>query len=109
MQAVTAGNLDGLVGLLAQDAVLRADGGGVVNAARNPIFGSDRIARFMLGIQEKQPADYRAEIGMVNGQAGVIMYAGDGLNGTVSFEVHHGLIQNICIQINPHKLPAGRP
>ena len=108
MQATTAGNLDGLVGLLAQDAVLRADGGGLVNAARNPILGSDRIARFMLGIQEKMPEGFRAEVGTVNGQAGIIMFTGGRLFGTVSFEVLDGQIQNIYIQINPQKLRAWR-
>jgi RNA polymerase sigma-70 factor (ECF subfamily) len=108
LQATTAGNLDGLVGLLAHDAVLQSDGGGLVTAARKPIVGPDRIARFMIGIQDKQPPAFHAELGTVNGQPGVIMYSGDSLYGTISLDVRDGQIQNVFIQINPHKLPAPR-
>ena len=104
-QAATAGNLDGLVSLLAHDSVLRSDGGGVVNAARNPILGPDRIARFLLGIQEKAPPGLRYEDGIVNGLPGIIMRLHESIYGTVSLEVGDGKIQNIFIQVNPHKLP----
>lgn len=30
-----------------------SDGGGVVTAARKPIYGADKIARFMVGVQRK--------------------------------------------------------
>ena len=36
MHATTAGDVDGLVSLLAEDAVLRADGGGVVHGGPQP-------------------------------------------------------------------------
>lgn len=37
--------------MLATDAVLYSDGGGVVRAARRPIYGAPKAARFLIGIQ----------------------------------------------------------
>src|SRR5688572_30035828 len=65
LRAMTAGDLDGLVGLLAEDAVLRADGGGVVSAARNPIIGSERIAKWTIGALEKSTWDVSFETTVV--------------------------------------------
>src|ERR671917_612947 len=45
LEAVRLGDLDGLVGLLAADAVHYADGGGKVQATRVPIYGAEKIAR----------------------------------------------------------------
>ncbi|MGE3267944.1 MAG: RNA polymerase sigma-70 factor [Chloroflexota bacterium] len=104
VQAASAGNLDGLVGLLAENAVLRADGGGIVTAARNPILGADRVARWVLGVQERAPAGLRSEIARVNGLPGIVMYLEDALYGTISLDVQAGRIQGIYVQVNPQKL-----
>jgi hypothetical protein len=45
-----------LTKLLAQDAVLYSDGGGKRAAALNPIYGADKILRFLIGIARKNPA-----------------------------------------------------
>ena len=42
------GDHEALLGVLDPDAVLRADGGGKVNAAGKPLLGADRIARALL-------------------------------------------------------------
>ena len=47
MHATTAGDVDGLVSLLAHDAVLQADGGGVVHGGPQPDRGADRVARWV--------------------------------------------------------------
>nr|BFF10207.1 hypothetical protein GCM10025699_15100 [Microbacterium flavescens] len=47
--AAATGDLAALVAILDPDVVLRADGGGLVSAARRPVFGADRVARFLLG------------------------------------------------------------
>ena len=56
LQACSTGDLNGLVQILASDAVLYSDGGGKAAAALAPIRGADRIARFFLGIMKKAPS-----------------------------------------------------
>jgi RNA polymerase sigma-70 factor (ECF subfamily) len=104
LHATRSGDLNGLVSLLAEDAVLRTDGGGVVTAARNPIAGADRIARWTLGVMAKAPWDLGFEVTTVNGLPGAVMRVGGALYGVMSIDVHDGQIQNIYIQVNPKKL-----
>lgn len=109
MHATSAGDVDGLVSLLASDAVLTTDGGGVVAAARNPIEGADRIARWFFGVMAKAPAGFAVEPGPVNGLPGLVMRVPGGIYGVMSIAVRDGKIQNVYIQVNPAKLhdPAG--
>jgi RNA polymerase sigma-70 factor (ECF subfamily) len=106
LHATQAGDLNGLVHLLADDAVLRADGGGVVTAARNPLHGPERIARWSIGVAEKAQENgiTHYELGTVNGLPGVKMFAGEALYGVITLDLRDGLIQNIYIQVNPAKL-----
>ena len=109
LHATSGGDLDGLVSLLAHDAVLTTDGGGVVTAARNPIEGAERIARWFFGVMAKAPAGFTVEPGPVNGLPGLVMRVPDGIYGAMSIDVHDSKIQKIYIQVNPSKLhdPAG--
>jgi RNA polymerase sigma-70 factor (ECF subfamily) len=103
-QAARAGKLDGLVSLLAPDAVLTADGGGIVAAARNPIIGADRVARWVLGVGAKSPTPVSIQMGTVNGRPGLLLYRDGTLLGVGSFDVRAGQIQAIYLQVNPEKL-----
>jgi RNA polymerase sigma-70 factor, ECF subfamily len=104
LHATQAGDVNGLVSLLAQDAVLRADGGGIVLAARNPIEGADRIARWTIGVMAKAPRDASVELTTVNGLPGAVMRVGGALFGVMAIDVRDGRIQNVYIQLNPEKL-----
>ncbi len=106
MHATTAGDVGGLVSLLAQDAVLRADGGGVVTAARNPIEGADRIARWSIGVMAKSTWDVSLAVETVNGLPGAVMRSNGAVYGVMSFDVRDGKIQNVYFQVNPAKLHA---
>ena len=57
--ASLSGDVEQIRDLLAADAIMYSDGGGVVTAARKPIYGADKIARFIVGVQRKAafPAD----------------------------------------------------
>jgi len=104
MHATTAGDVDGLVSLLAHDAVLRADGGGVVTADSNPIEGADRIARWFFGVMTKAPPGFAIDFGPVNGLPGLVMRVEGAMYGVMSIEVRDSKIQNVYIQVNPEKL-----
>ncbi|ORM27790.1 RNA polymerase sigma factor SigJ [Williamsia sp. 1135] len=51
--AAQAGDLAALEAALTADVVSISDGGGIVSAARVPIFGRDKVARFVLGAVTK--------------------------------------------------------
>jgi RNA polymerase sigma-70 factor (ECF subfamily) len=75
LAAAEEGDLDGLEALLAEDAVLYADGGGKVLASPEPLFGAALIARFMAGVARIRRAygEFEAQMVHVNGQPGRIM------------------------------------
>ena len=73
-QACLSGDLSGLTAMLAEDIVLQADGGGKVKAAMRPIYGPDRVARFLLAIFSKILPDFTIRPAQINGQPGFITY-----------------------------------
>ncbi|MBO0753627.1 MAG: RNA polymerase sigma factor SigJ, partial [Bradyrhizobiaceae bacterium] len=54
--AADSGDAQGLLALLAGDAVLYTDGGGKKAAALNPIVGAEKILRFFKGVARKNGA-----------------------------------------------------
>jgi len=109
MQTCANGDMQGLLNLLTEDIVLKSDGGGKVNAARNPIYGSEKVARFMLGIMSKAPQDFRARLAQVNGQLNIITYLGQTIQSVVELDIADGRIQAIHIILNPDKLQLELP
>ena len=56
LAAVRDGDVDQLVDLLAADAVFYGDGGGKANAIRQPLYGRDRVANFVIAIFKQTTA-----------------------------------------------------
>ncbi len=105
MRFVTEGNIEGLLSLLTDNAVYVSDGGGKVQAAINPIVGSDRVARFVLGIASKLNShDYTVRAALVNGAPGIVITAGDTPYCTMAFEYAGDRIAAILSTMNPDKL-----
>jgi RNA polymerase sigma-70 factor (ECF subfamily) len=112
MAAAVAGDVDQIRDLLAADAVMYSDGGGVVTAARKPIYGADKIARFMVGVQRKAayPTDAVFTQIRVNGEPGVrIDSAADGFLSIVAIEVAEDVVQSIRFFTNPERFPVAFP
>jgi len=105
LMATLTGDLTGLMATLTEDALLLSDGGGVVHAARKPIRGPERIARFFLGLASKYmtPA-HRAEIATVNGSVGLLLWDGDHIDNVIGFDVAGGKVARIHVVRNPAKL-----
>ncbi len=109
LTAAVAGDVDGLRELLAADAVLYSDGGGVVVAARKPIYGADKVARFMIGVQNKSeyPDDAVFSIVLANGDPAVrIDSAVEGFKGLIAAEVAEGAVQTLRLFMNPERFPV---
>src|SRR3569623_216401 len=50
LRAATTGDVAPITAMLAEDAILYTDGGGKRHAALNPIYGRDKILRFLTGV-----------------------------------------------------------
>jgi RNA polymerase sigma-70 factor (ECF subfamily) len=107
LEATQSGDTDGLIALLAADVDTYTDGGGKVQAARRPIHGRERVARFMVTIArpERGAAGITLHRVDVNGQPGRMMVDAEGRPvGILTLDVADGLVQTVRIVINPDKL-----
>ncbi len=106
LAAAHDGDLDQLVDLLAADAVLCGDGGGKATAIREPLYGRDRVAAFVLALFERAPRlGVTVEPVLVNGGPGIITHDPQGkIVSVLSLEVLDGLIQTVRGIVNPDKL-----
>jgi RNA polymerase sigma-70 factor, ECF subfamily len=105
-QAIRSGDIIGFGRLLAEDAILYADGGGKRNAPLHPIRGSDKIVRFFTGIARKGRLEPFAAIHRVllNGRPGFVFIHDDGTVQTLTMQTHEGRIAAIYAVRNPEKL-----
>lgn len=101
--ASLGGSLSDLVRILAPGVELRADGGGVVRVAPNAIVGPDRVARFLLGVLEKQPRLQLEERRTADG-LGLAMVVDGHLLGIASFHVADSGITDLWLVLDPGKL-----
>lgn len=103
--ALNTGDLQGLMDVLAPDVVSVADGGGKVRgAARRPIVGAERLARYLIGGMSKVDGTLVASPSWVNGQPGIRVELDGELAGVVSLTVEEGRITRIYSIANPDKL-----
>ncbi|GAA3153973.1 RNA polymerase sigma-70 factor [Planomonospora alba] len=103
-EATEGRDLDALLALLDPEVVLRSDGGGIVRAARRPIFGAAKVARFLLGVAERFGDGWRARPSTVNGLPGLLRFRGNELVGVMGLATAGGRITEIDIVMNPEKL-----
>ena len=107
LQAAAEGDTDGLVAMLAADAAAYGDGGGKVQAARKPLYGSPRVAKFIKGIVTTglRRGGYGVQPAWVNHQPGFVITNADGdVDAVWAFDIADGLVQAIRIVRNPDKL-----
>lgn len=104
MAATLGGDLQSLLDALAPGAVLLADGGGKVSAARRPVHGPEKIARFLVGVQSRPLPDMRVEFSTLNNLPGLLVFSGGRLDLAAMVEVHGGQVTGVYIVRNPDKL-----
>jgi RNA polymerase sigma-70 factor (ECF subfamily) len=104
VRAVNDGDVDGVVRLLARDAVLWADGGGrVPAAATRPVRGAESVAKFLVGVRRKFGIG-DVTMRVVNGRLSLIASIEGVLQRVVSIDVAAGSIAGIYVVANPDKL-----
>jgi RNA polymerase sigma-70 factor (TIGR02957 family) len=103
--ALNTGDLQGLMDVLAPDVVSVSDSGGKVRgAARRPIVGADRLARFLVGGMAKAQGVLIAIATWVNGEAGIRMELDGQLVGVATLTVEDGQVTRVFAIANPDKL-----
>jgi RNA polymerase sigma-70 factor, ECF subfamily len=104
-EAIREGDLDGLVSLLAEDAVATGDGGGKAAARKTPLHGGAKVARFMLGLMRLAERDaYEFDFREVNGRPGALIRQDGQVIGVLSLEIAGGKVAEFYSVANPDKL-----
>jgi len=108
--ALLGGNEAALRELLTPDSVLTSDGGADHRAARRPVVGPERIARFLTNLAKRamqiEPGRMMLQSGWVNNAPGLIATV-DGQPVWVStFATRDGLIDRLYLMVNPDKLSS---
>jgi len=103
LAALTTGDVQGLMDVLAPDIILVADGGGIAQAVRRPVEGSKRVAILLSNFPRYVPA---AEFTtpLLNGAVAVRLDPTGELDTAVTFVIENGRISRIYAIRNPHKL-----
>jgi RNA polymerase sigma-70 factor (TIGR02957 family) len=104
--AISGGDLNGLLNLLAPDVVMVGDGGGKGRALTEPMHGPERVGRFLLGLFRRAEKEGAYVVpAMVNGQPGAVAYDAQGrVAGVFAIDVADGLVQTVRSVVNPDKL-----
>jgi RNA polymerase sigma-70 factor (ECF subfamily) len=103
LAALTAGDLQGLMDVLAPDVVVIADGGGLAPAARRPIVGRDRVVAYLSRFPDLVP-EVEIATPLVNGGVAVRIDPGGELETAITFAIEDGRITHMYAMRNPHKL-----
>ncbi|MFE4589395.1 RNA polymerase sigma-70 factor [Streptomyces laurentii] len=102
--ALDTGDLQGLLDVLAPDVVLLSDGGGIKSAARRPVLGADKVARFILGGITKYRIVLTTVPTVVNGSPGLVMMVDGEADGILAFRFEGDRISGLYFVRNPEKL-----
>jgi len=105
LKATSDGDLDALVEMLSADALAYADGGGKFAAARRPIVGSERVARFVVSVVAKWRGAGEVRVSAVNGGVGLLHYVDGALRAVMTVaaaDASH--VDGVFIVVNPDKV-----
>lgn len=104
--ALADGDVDKLVGMLAEDVTVYGDGGGNAPQWTQPIRGAARVSKLMAGLGRKaRDARLRIELRQVNGAPGALVREENGdLLAVYALEIRDGAVQAFRSVINPEKL-----
>jgi RNA polymerase sigma-70 factor (TIGR02957 family) len=103
LAALSSGDLQALLDVLAPDVVLIADGGGEVAAIRRPVAGRESVATLLSRFRTLAP-DAEGSTVWLNGAPAVRIDLAGELDTAIGLAVADGRITRIYAIRNPHKL-----
>ncbi|MGH8969716.1 MAG: sigma factor-like helix-turn-helix DNA-binding protein, partial [Actinomycetes bacterium] len=103
LAALTTGDMQGLMDVLAPDVVLVSDGGGLVRAVRHPIEGMERVAALLSRFSQYAPNAEVATL-LLNGAVAARIDIDGEIATAVSLTVENGRIARLYAILNPQKL-----
>ena len=101
-QAIETGDLQGLLDILAPDVVFLGDGGGVAQAALEPIVGAGQVAQLAAGLARFGSAALRPA--QVNGYPALVLRLDDEVDTVIAVRIDDGRITGLYAVRNPAKL-----
>ncbi len=110
VEAIMLGDEARVRSLLSDDAVLVSDGGATRHAARRPVIGPERVARFLLNITRRFLTLHGHTVGVeqrwINGAPGVIISIDGSPYWVASLDVCDGRVDRFFATLNPDKLAS---
>jgi RNA polymerase sigma-70 factor (ECF subfamily) len=103
LAALTGGDLQGLMDVLAPDVVVTADGGGLAPAALRPVRGRQRVANALSRFAQLAPG-VEITTPLLNGMVAARIDSGGEFDTAMAFIVEDGLITRMFAMRNPDKL-----
>jgi RNA polymerase sigma-70 factor (ECF subfamily) len=110
-EAAAGGDMDALLGMLAPDVVLHADGGGKTQAIGKPLAGRQPVMRMLVSLLRRaRVLGASLRLAWVNGQPGAVLYDAEGrVVSVIELDTGpngHGsdVVQTMHAVVNPDKL-----
>jgi RNA polymerase sigma-70 factor (TIGR02957 family) len=103
LAAVTTGDVQSLMDVLAPDVVAVADGGGLAPAFRHPVEGAERVAALLSGFPRLAPG-VELTTSLINCAVAVRIDPDGEFDTALTFAIEQGRIVRIYAIRNPHKL-----
>ena len=98
------GDFAALNAMLAEEAELIGDGGGIVTSFPKPMLGGRRIAQLFYAGHLRYGSASRSELALINGQWALLRFIRGELESAQTFEIDGERIVRVRVQRNPEKL-----
>jgi RNA polymerase sigma-70 factor (ECF subfamily) len=102
--ALWMGDMDAVLARLAPDAVCITDGGATRTAARRPVVGAPRVARFLANLADRYHDQLTVTAATVNGEPGIVGRLDGQIDFVAAFEVRSDVVGTVRLVRNPDKL-----
>lgn len=102
--ALARGEMETILARLAPDVVCVTDGGATRKAARRPVVGAHRVARFLVNLARRYEDELTTERVTVNHEPGIIGRLNGEIDFVAAFEVEQGRVSAVRLVRNPDKL-----